>query len=57
MTNDYVYTKVGTDISVRWRKMYNYVPPSECQQYKQKWAEFRALCNRSIDDLEATNDK
>ena len=57
MTNDYVYTKAGTDIAVRWRKMYNYVPPSENPEYTRKWADFRAICNRSLDDIEETNDK
>lgn len=57
MTNDYVYTKAGTDIAVRWRKMYNYVPPSESPEYTRKWADFRAICNRSLDDIEETNDK
>ena len=56
MTNDYVYTKAGTDIEIRWRKLYNYVPASEQESYKQKWAAFRALCNRSVDDLGATHD-
>ena len=56
MTNDYVYTKAGTDITIRWKKLYDYVPPSESQEYKQKWAAFRALCNRSVDDIGVTHD-
>ena len=51
MKNDYVYTQAGTDIEIRWRKLYNYVPASEQEFYKKKWADFRALCNQSIDDI------
>jgi len=49
--NDYIYTKAGTDITIRWRKLYNYIPPSEQESYKKKWADFRAKCNKSVDDL------
>ena len=52
MKNDYVYTQAGTDITIRWAKLYNYVPASEQEFYKKKWADFRALCNKSVDDLE-----
>jgi hypothetical protein len=51
--NDYIYTKAGTDITIRWRKLYNYIPPSEQESYKKKWADFRAKCNKSVDDLKA----
>jgi len=51
MKNDYVYTQAGTDITIRWAKLYNYVPASEQEFYKKKWADFRALCNQSIDDI------
>lgn len=50
--NDYIYTKAGTDITIRWRKLYNYIPASEQESYKKKWADFRAQCNKSVDDLE-----
>ncbi len=51
--NDYIYTKAGTDITIRWRKLYSYTPASEQEFYKNKWADFRAQCNKSVDDLEA----
>lgn len=51
MKNDYVYTQAGTDITIRWAKLYNYVPASEQEFYKKKWADFRAICNQSIEDL------
>jgi hypothetical protein len=49
--NNYVYTKSGTDITIRWVKLYNYVPASEQEFYKKKWADFRAICNQSIEDI------
>jgi hypothetical protein len=52
MTNNYVYTKAGTDITIRWAKLYNYVPASEQAFYKKKWADFRAICNQSVEDIE-----
>jgi hypothetical protein len=51
MRNNYVYTKSGTDITIRWVKLYNYVPASEQEFYKKKWADFRAICNQSIEDI------
>jgi len=52
MTNNYVYTKAGTDITVRWKKMYGYKPASEQAQYIKKWADFREMCARTLDDVE-----
>jgi hypothetical protein len=49
--NNYVYTKSGTDITIRWAKLYDYVPASEQEFYKKKWADFRAICNQSIEDI------
>jgi hypothetical protein len=53
MDNDYIYTPASTDITVRWRKIYGYVPASEQQFYKKKWADFKALFNRTLDDSDA----
>jgi hypothetical protein len=52
MTNNYVYTKAGTDITLRWKKMYGYTPASEQAQYIKKWADFREMCSRTLDDVE-----
>jgi hypothetical protein len=51
MQNNYVYTKSGTDITIRWAKLYDYVPASEQEFYKKKWSDFRAICNQSIEDI------
>lgn len=50
--NDYVYTKAGTDITLRWQKMYGYVPASEQASYKKKWSNFREKCAKTLDDIE-----
>ena len=50
--NDYIYTKSGTDITLRWQKLYGYVPASEQAKYKKKWADFQAICNKTLDDIE-----
>jgi len=50
--NDYIYSKAGTDITVRWKKLYNYVPASEQAQYIKKWSDFREKCARTLDDVE-----
>ena len=50
---DFIYTAASTDITIRWRKIYGYVPASEQEFYKKKWADFKALFNRTIDDSDA----
>ncbi len=51
-SNSYVYTPSSTDITIRWRKLYNYIPASEQASYQKKWKDFRALCERTLDDVE-----
>lgn len=53
--NEFIYTPASTDITVRWRKMYGYVPASEQVRYQRKWADFRAITNRTLDDVETPN--
>jgi hypothetical protein len=48
----YIYTPSSTDITIRWRKLYNYVPASEQPRYIKKWAEFREMINRTLNDVE-----
>jgi hypothetical protein len=52
MESNYIYTKAGTDITIRWRKLYNYIPASEQAQYIKKWNDFRDMCARTLDDLQ-----
>lgn len=57
MSNDYIYSKAGTDITIRWKKLYNYTPASEQIRYKKKWSDFRDLCCKTLDDLEPSFSK
>jgi hypothetical protein len=49
MDNDYIYTPVGTDITIRW-KLHGYVPPSELPEYLAKWKYYQELPLRRLDD-------
>ena len=49
--NEYIYSKAGTDITVRWKKLYNYTPASEQAKYIKKWADFREICSKTLDDI------
>lgn len=50
MNNEYIWTAVGTDITIRWRSKYGWIPPSELQEYKDKWKYFQNLPLRNLDD-------
>ena len=50
---DFIYTSASTDITIRWRKIYGYIPASEQAHYKKKWADFKSLFNRTLDDSDA----
>lgn len=49
MNNDYIWTATGTDITVRWR-LQGWVPPSEIEEYKEKWKFYQNLPLRNLDD-------
>lgn len=49
MKDDYIWTAPGTDITIRWR-LNGYIPPSELQEYKDKWKYFQNLPLRNLDD-------
>jgi len=53
MDKDFIYTPASTDITLRWAKLYNYVPASEQAKYQKKWRDFKATISKTIDDLEA----
>jgi len=50
LDNNYVWTAVGTDITIRWRNM-GWIPPSEVQGYKDKWRYYQNLPMRQLDDV------
>jgi hypothetical protein len=51
MSQDYVYTPASTDITIRWRTIYGWVPPSEQAVYQKKWTNFRALAAQGVECL------
>ena len=48
MDNDHIWTATGTDITIRWR-LQGWIPPSEMQEYKDKWKYFQNLPLRDLD--------
>ena len=57
MQNNYIYSKAGTDITIRWKKLYSYTPASEQAKYIKKWADFRKMCAKTLDDIEPIYNK
>jgi hypothetical protein len=51
MNDDYVYTPASTDITIRWRVLHGWVPPSEQVAYQKKWSNFRALSAKGAEAL------
>jgi len=47
--NDFIWTAPGTDITIRW-KLNGWIPPSELQEYKDKWKYYQNLPLRNLDD-------
>jgi hypothetical protein len=47
--NEHIWTTSGTDITIRWR-LTGWVPPSELQEYKDKWSYYQNLPLRRLDD-------
>jgi hypothetical protein len=50
MNNEYIWTAAGTDITLRWKNQYGWTPPSELQEYKDKWKYYQNLPLRNLDD-------
>ena len=46
---EFIWTPTGTDITIRWRKM-GWIPPSELQEYRDKWKYYQNLPMRGLDD-------
>ena len=47
--NEHIWTTSGTDITIRWRIL-GWTPPSELQEYRDKWSYFQNLPLRRLDD-------
>jgi hypothetical protein len=39
---------VLVSITERWRRVYNWIPPSEDPAYIKKWADFKATSTRDV---------
>gem|GEM_PF-3555632 len=50
MDKNFVPTPVGTDITVRWKFLFNYIPASEQPEIQKKWADFKESMNRTLED-------
>lgn len=49
MAEAYIWSPTGTDITVRWR-LNGWIPPSEQQEYLDKWRYWQNLPLRKLDD-------
>jgi IS1 family transposase len=47
--NEHIWTTSGTDITIRWR-LVGWLPPSELQEYRDKWSYYQNLPLRRLDD-------
>lgn len=54
LDNEFVYTKPGTCITTRWRKN-GWIPASEDKDIQKKWAKYRNLATKTLDDLPANS--
>lgn len=46
---EHIWTPAGTDVTIRWR-LHGWIPPSELQEYQDKWAYYQNLPLRKLDD-------
>jgi hypothetical protein len=49
MTDEYIWTPTGTDVTVRWR-LAGWIPPSEDPKILAKWKYYQELPMRKLDD-------
>ena len=50
MKQEHIWTPAGTDITIRWRLKYGWIPPSELPEYQRKWQYYQELPLRKLDD-------
>jgi hypothetical protein len=51
-SDHYIYTPSTTDVTIRWKSIYGWVPPTEDPKYRRKWAEFRRLLAAGIETFD-----
>jgi len=47
----YIYTPATTDVTIRWRTLYGWIPPTQDPAYQRKWANFRKITVAGIESL------
>ena len=52
LESEFIYTKTGTCISVRWRAL-GWVPASEQPEIQKKWDMYKALSLRTLTEEKA----
>ena len=51
LSDSYIYTPATTDLTIRWRKLYNWIPPTENPDFQRKWAAFRHMTVQGIESI------
>jgi len=51
LSDSYIYTPATTDVTIRWRKIYKWIPPTEDPFYQKKWAAFRHMTVQGIESI------
>ena len=54
-SDQYIYTPATTDVTIRWRKLHGWVPPTEDPAFQKKWADFRAMTAQGIESIGRNN--
>jgi hypothetical protein len=47
----YIYTPATTDVTIRWKTLYGWIPPTQDLVYQKKWANFRKGLVAGIESL------
>ena len=54
-SSEFIWTGATTDITIRWKLLYGWIPPSENPEVQKKWAEVRTLSIKGIESLKDFN--
>ena len=54
-SSEFIWTGASTDITIRWKLLYGWIPPSENPEIQKKWAEVRTLSIKGIESLKDFN--
>lgn len=51
----YVYTPATTDVTIRWKTLYGWIPPTQDPHYQMKWANFRKRLAAGFESFDENN--